>query len=38
MYKNSIGYYLIYIGKYLHVILKNNNNTLDKYYIFFFVS
>ena len=31
MYKNSIKYYLICIGKHLHVILKNNNNNLDKY-------
>ena len=33
MYKNSIEYYLIYIGQHLHVILKKNNNSLDKYYI-----
>ena len=29
MYKNSIEYYLINIGKYLHVKLKNNNKSLD---------
>ena len=31
--QKSIKYYLIYIGKHLHVILKTNNNSLDKYYI-----
>ena len=33
MYKNGIKYYLIYIGMHLHVILKKNNNSSDKYYI-----
>ena len=31
--QKSIKHYLIYIGKHLYVILKKNNNSLDKYYI-----
>ena len=27
-----IEYYLIYTGKHMKVLLKKNNNSLDKYY------